>query len=549
MNENGKYFRKKAGLLAQIVGVGALTGLLVGIVITCFVKLCSLAEHFASETFYGFFRNNPAFIPLLFVALFAGSVLVGTLMRFLPSVSGSGVPQTEGAAHGLFRFKWYEAITGMFAASLFTIFMGLTGGCEGPSIMMGGACGSLTNDLLKRGAIIRRYQVTGGACAGISVAFNAPLTGMAFAFEEAQKRFTPEVFVCSFSSVVVAVLVRNALGPLMGLNAGSFFNSFSFAGVNPLNYMFLVYVIFSAVIAALAGIAFYFLVFVIKKLFKKSKITRVCKGLFRMSIPFVLAGAFGLITAYAMGGGHHFIQSLGSMGEGLEHIFSSPLWVTLLIVVVLRFIATVLNIGSGVPAGAFVPILAIGAGLGALLSLLCKTMGMDEAYADALILVCMSTFFTSIVKAPITGIVMVVELTWNFTFLLPAIIGVAIGYLMGLLFRTEPIYDELWDQLYEEQKKTQPLVKFTSKVRLTRNGNAAGRELRNVLWPIGALIVKVVRGEEEISPNGDTELYEGDILIVEATTADKKEYLESLEKTAGEMIVAEQENPPEQTKE
>ena len=548
MKQDGKNFRKKAGLLAQIVGVGALTGLLVGIVITCFVKLCSLAEHFASETFYGFFRNNPAFIPLLFVALFAGSVLVGTLMRFLPSVSGSGVPQTEGAAHGLFRFKWYEAITGMLAASLFTIFMGLTGGSEGPSIMMGGACGSLTNDLLKRGAIIRRYQVTGGACAGISVAFNAPLTGMAFAFEEAQKRFTPEVFVCSFSSVVVAVLVRNALGPLIKLNTASFFNSFSFAGVNPLNYMFLVYVIFSAVIAALVGIAFYFLVFVVKKLFKKSKITRVCKGLFRVSIPFVLAGAFGLITAYVMGGGHHFIQSLGSKGEGLEHIFSSPLWVTLLIIVLLRFIATVLNIGSGVPAGAFVPILAIGAGLGALLSLLCKTMGMDEAYADALILVCMSTFFTSIVKAPITGIVMVVELTWNFTFLLPAIIGVAIGYLMGLLFRTEPIYDELWDQLYEEQKKTQPLVKFTSKVRLTLNGNAAGRELRNVLWPIGALIVKVVRGEEEISPNGDTELYEGDILIVEATTADKKEYLESLEKTAGEMIVAEQ-DPPAQTKE
>ena len=542
MEKSVKHFRKKAGVLAQIVGVGALTGLVVGIVITCFVKLCSLVEHFSSETFYGFFRDNPAFIPLLFVALFAGSVLIGAGMRFLPSVKGSGVPQTEGAARGLFRFKWYEAITGMLAASLFTIFMGLTAGSEGPSIMIGGACGSLTNDVLRRNAVIRRYQVTGGACAGISVAFNAPLTGMAFAFEEAQKRFTPEVFVWSFSSVVVAILVRNLLGPLIGLNTGSFFSSYSFAGVDPLNFMFLVYVIFAAVIVALAGVAFYYLTFFVKKLFGKSKISRACKGLFRVSIPFVLAGAFGLISAYVMGGGHHFIEAVGNL-DALKRIFSSPVWVTLLIVVVLRLIATVLNIGAGVPAGAFVPILAIGAGLGALLRLACEAMGMDPAYADALIIICMSAFFTTIVKAPITGIVMVVELTWNFTFLLPTILGVAIGYLKGMLLHTEPIYDELWDQFLEEQNKEHPMQQVTATVRVTASGNAAGRELRDVLWPSGALIVKLLRGDEEISPGGDTDLQEGDILFVEGKTTDKKEYLESLVKTAGELI---QDDPPQE---
>ena len=543
MKNKIRRFRKKANTVAQIVGVGVLTGLFVGIVITCFVRLCSLVEEFSSESFYGFFRENPAFIPLLFLALFTGSVLVGALMRFLPSVKGSGVPQTEGAARGLFRFKWYEAITGMLAASLFTIFMGLTAGSEGPSIMIGGACGSLTNDILKRGSVIRRYQVTGGACAGISVAFNAPLTGMAFAFEEAQKRFTPEVFVCSFSSVVVAMLVRTLFGPLIGLGTDAFLQSFSFAGVNALNLMFLVYVAFGAVIVALAGVAFYYLVFFVKKLFAKSKLSRVCKGLFRMSIPFIIAGAFGLITAYTMGGGHHFLEAVGNP-DTLKRIFSSPVWATLLIVVVLRFIATIVNIGAGVPAGAFVPILAIGAGLGALLSLACEAMGMDAAYADALVMVCMAAFFTTIVKAPITGIVMVVELTWNFTFLLPVIFGVAIGYLIGLVFRTEPIYDELWDQFLEEQNKERPLKQCTVKVRVTESGNAAGRELRDVLWPSGALIVKVLRGTEEIAPGGDTDLFDGDILIVEGNTADEAEFIESLAKTAGELITdAPQEEP------
>lgn len=552
MKKGVKLFGKKARIGAEIVAVGALTGLFVGVVITCFIALCTLAERFARNDFYEFFRTHPAFIPLLFLALFAGSILIGTMMRFLPSVKGSGIPQTEGATRGLFRFKWYEAITGMFAAALFTIFMGLNAGSEGPSIMIGGGCGSLTNDLLRRNAIVRRYQITSGACAGISVAFNAPFTGMAFAFEEAHKRFTPEVFVSSFSSVVVAIIVRNLLGPLMGLKVGAFFTTFSFEGVEAFDLMFLVYVLFAAVIISLCGVAFYFLVLLVKKVFERSKLTKFAKGLFRVSIPFVLAGAFGLITAYAMGGGHSFIEAVGSQAVGtekeLQKIFFSPVWATLLIVVILRLVSTVLNVGSGVPAGAFVPILAIGAGMGALLSLLCGAMGMDAAYSDALIMICMATFFATVVKSPITGIVMVVELTWSFTFLLPVILGVATGYLMGALFRTEPIYDKLLDDMLEEAHKTHPVEQFITKVRVTEKGHAAGRTLRDVLWPHGALVVRILRGEEEISPDGNTKIHDGDILVVRGKTAEKEDYLESLIKTVGELVEEEEngEAPPTQ---
>ena len=127
MKKGVKLFGKKARLGAEIVAVGALTGLFAGVVITCFVALCSLAERFARNDFYGFFRRNPAFIPLLFLALFAGSVLIGGIMRFMSSVRGSGIPQTEGATRGLFRFKWYEAVTGMFAAALYDLYGGQRG--------------------------------------------------------------------------------------------------------------------------------------------------------------------------------------------------------------------------------------------------------------------------------------------------------------------------------------------------------------------------------------------------------------------------------------
>lgn len=255
-----------------------------------------------------------------------------------------------------------------------------------------------------------------------------------------------------------------------------------------------------------------------------------------MLIPFMLAGAFGLITVNVMGGGHEFIESLGSLSHGVESVFSSPLWATLLIVIVLKFIVSIANMGAGVPCGVFIPMLAIGAGMGALLSLMCIQMGMDPAYSDALIMICMATFFTTVVKAPITGIVMVVELTWSFTFLLPVVIGAAIGYLVGDIFRTEPIYDKLLDGILEEQRRGEKRVSLTATLRVKAGAPADGRAVRNILWPSDILVTTLERGSLTIVPDGETVLKEGDIIFVKGETANSEEYLKNLESTVGELV-------------
>lgn len=513
----------------QLVAVGALTGLFAGLVVTLYNVLTSYAEDF-SRGYYEFFREYPAFIPLLFLALFCGAIVIGGVLRFIPMIRGSGIPQTEGATRGLIRFKWYQVLTGMFAASLFTVFMGLSAGSEGPSIQIGGACGYGTSDLLKRGEMLRRYQITGGACAGLAVAFNAPLTGMAFAFEEAHKRFTPEVFVCSFSSVITAIITRNLLRTAMGLSVGSSFTTFALNAPNMLSYL---YILFAAAICGLAGVGFYFLVFRAKKLFAK---LTFWMGMGKMTIPFLLGGAFGLITVNVMGGGHELIQSLGSLSEGVEAVFSSPLWATLLIVLVLKFIISIVNMGAGVPCGVFIPMLAVGACLGALLSLLCVKMGMDPAYADAVIMISMAAFFTTVVKAPITAIVMVVELTWSFTFLTPVILGVAVGYLIGDVFRTEPIYDKLLDGILEEQRAKAPLKKLTVKLCVQKGSPADGRAVRDILWPSDALVVGLFRGDKRLVPDGETVLVEGDNVFVHGEASDTEAYTKTLASTVGELL-------------
>lgn len=527
-----KHSYAKANNVVQIVAVGSLTGLFAGLIVTLYTQLCHMAEEFAVG-YYGFFRDDPTFIPLLMLALFTGAVVVGGVLKFLPMIRGSGVPQAEGAARGAIKLRWFRSLTGMFAVSLFCIFSGLSAGSEGPSILIGGACGNGTSDLLKRNATMRRYQITGGACAGLAVAFNAPFTGMAFAFEEAHKRFTPEVFACAFSSVISAVLTRNFLFWGFDLPIGAVFGSFSFAGVDPSDFLFYAYVLGASIVCAFAGVGFYYLIFFARKLLHTRSF---CKGLGKFFLPFLTAGAFGLISAYAIGGGSAFISDLGAGGNALERVFSSPVWVTLIVVVVVKTIATAINAGVGLPCGIFVPMLAIGAGLGALLALLCERIGMDAAYGDALVFICMATFFTTVVRAPITGIVMIVELTFSFTFLLPAILGVAIGYVVGDTLRLEPIYEKMLQELVAAERGNTTRVTLKQTFAVTQDSRVCGRAVRDVLWPSGAHITLVTHGSTSYIPDGNSVLQEGDILSVSAETADEQALVRSLTEIIGSEI-------------
>ena len=522
----------------QQVAVGALTGVFAGIVVTLYNILASRAEVF-SRGVYAYVRSHPAFIPLLFLALVLGAVIIGGVLKWIPMIRGSGIPQTEGATRGLIHFRWYRVLTGMFATSLLTISLGLSAGAEGPSIQVGGACGCGTNDLLRKNETTLRFQITGGACTGLAVAFNAPLTGMAFAFEEAHKRFTPEVFVCSFSSVIMGVLTRNLLRPLLGLPVTAALTTYTLINPDLSSYL---YIFLAATVCGLLGVAFYYLTMTARRGFEKITFFH---GMGKMVIPFAAGGVFGLITAYAMGGGHELLSALGGGMEDVERIFDSPLWVTLLAVLVLKLVASVLNIGAGVPCGAFIPMLAVGACAGGLMSIVCVKMGMDPACADILIMICMAAFFTSVVKAPITAIVMVMELTWNFTFLLPVILGVAVGYLTSDIFRTQPLYEKLLEEILEEQRKKNPPRRISFRLRVGKDSPADGRAVRDILWPSDALVVSVLRDGRQLVPDGDTVLRRGDEIVVRGETSKEDSYTETLALTVGELLGKELLTEPE----
>lgn len=510
----------------NIVFLSVLTGIFAGVVVTFYTICTSYGEQYSREL-YSLILQYPAFIPLLFVGLAAGAVVIGTLVRFVPMIRGSGIPQIEGACRGKFPFNWYVTMCSMFAASLACVFMGLAAGSEGPSIEIGGCVGEGTGRILRRSFMIRRLQIASGASAGFAVAFNAPVTGMIFALEEAFKSFSPMIFVSASVSVITALGVRTGIRLALGRSVGFAMEGFVFAqNMDVAGYG---YVALAALIVALAAVAFYYAVQGAKKMF--SKITFL-KGAGKFIIPFVLSGAFGLITVYAMGGGHNFIHSLATGGTGrIEGIsvLGAGIIASLAIIVALRFILMALYMGCGVPCGVFIPMLAVGAGLGALLSSLFVQTGMDAAYTDYIVIICMSVFFTSFVRAPITGLFMVFELTGQFANLLPALLGVVIASLVAEVYRTEPGYEKnlhgfIRDEGFADREKP---VRVTVTVR--PRSLADGGRIKSIIWPSGGLVVAIrLPDGTQVIPSGNTKLDAGQQLDFECRADDPDEVLDYL---------------------
>lgn len=512
--KTGEFYRN----FIQLVLVGSVTGVFGGAIVTLFNILVHEGER-VSQNVYAYVRGNPAFIPLLFLALIGAAFFIGVAVNISSVIRGCAIPQTEGATRGVVPLKWWRDLTLMFACCLLSIFMGLSIGAEGPSVLIGACAGDGVASTLRRNPMVRKYQITGGACVGLAVASNAPLTGMAFAFEEAYKRLTPEVFICSATSVITGMLTKNGIYWLRGMKMATTFASYRFFEL-PLR--FYGFVLLAGLACGLLGVAFYKLAFFMRRLFGKIRCKKDSRAhALRVLIAVVLGGGVSLLAVGVMGSGHGLIESIGTLGGTLEvrteAAFGLGLVWTLAVILLLKTLITTVNIGSGIPCGIFFPIIAIGACLGALLNTLWLKMGMDKTYCDLMVMICMAAFFTTVVKAPITSIVMICEFTGSFAHLLPAIIAVFIGYLIGEIFRTEGIYEELLER-YEKETHIRERLREVFTFTVERGAVAEKREVRDILWPAGARVTEIVRGEEKILPDGDTVLHDGDMLTVVCKT-------------------------------
>src|SRR5574341_1523181 len=400
--------------------------------------------------------------PVLFTMLGA-AISVAITRRYAPEASGSGIPHLEAVLHRFRKLEWKRVLPVKFFGGIIAIGSGLTLGREGPTVQMGGAIGDAISRWLKVSERERLTLVSAGAGAGLAAAFNAPLSGLVFVLEEVRRDFQPIVFGATFIAAAIADIVAR-------IGSGQFpiFAVPSYP-VPPLA---------SLPIFALLGVAAGFL----GVIFNRSLLTTV--GLYaRVSARFILSvaaltggiiGLAGWFSPLLVGSGHSLAEST-LKGEML--LYTIPLFL------VIRFLLTITSYGTGAPGGIFAPLLVIGALIG------------------------MAAYFTAIVRAPLTGIMLIVEMTGNYSQMLPLLVSCFCAYAVTEFLKDLPIYEALLERDLKRGGEVH-LLKEPVVVEFTIQTDApfVGLEVRSLGLPSGCILVRCADGKREWVPKANTRL-------------------------------------------
>ena len=495
----------------RLVWQGALIGIVSGLTVSLYRGALSYAETFA-EHLYMWVRTAPWLAGVVFPILLMTGIAVGYLTESEPMIKGSGIPQVEGQVMGFFHICWWKVLIKKFLGGVLAIGAGLSLGREGPSIQLGAATGEGLSKALRRDETEQRYLLTCGASAGLAAAFHAPLAGMMFALEEVHKNFSLSVLLSAMTSAVTA----DAVGMLFfGLNP-----VFDFGEISALPPTCYIALPLLGVILGVGGWLYNKVLLAVQKGYRK--ITFI-KRPFVMAIPFLIAGIIGIFIPELLGGGHRIIQLLPESNVILSYLG---------LLLIGKFIFSMVSFGSGAPGGIFFPLLVLGALLGALFGQIAITyFGVSPQYYVNFLLLGMVGLFTGIVRAPVTGIILIAEMSGAPAQMLPLAIVVVIAYLTADLLKSKPIYESLLENMRHSHKESKESV--TEKVLLNfavENGSRAdGKAVCELRWPDNCLVVSVLRGGEELIPRGETRIQAGDYVVIMCPQYEQEEYRRKIE--------------------
>lgn len=412
---------KRRHILPKALVVGVVAGLL--------ASAFRVALQIAERSRVGWLLELPAGarIPVAAaVGAVGGAVGLWLVRRWSPAAAGSGIPHLKSFLLGRGALDWRRLLPVKFVAGVAGIGGGLALGREGPTIQMGGGTGLMVAEWfrVKVGEGERRALIAAGAGAGLSAAFNAPLAGVMFVLEELAGNFTPVIFVAAFLASVTADVVGRVLTgelPVFELHA---------MAAPTLRALPV-----ALVLGALCGLGgVFFNRCLLKSLdlwgrlrhwpaWATGALVGAGAGLAGGLYPGV-AGSGGVIAERALAGG-----------------FAS--W-SLLVLLAARFVLTMWSYGSGAAGGIFAPLLVIGA-----LGGLAVGQGVHAVvpawaeHPEVFAVIGMGGLLTAIVRAPLTGIVLMIELTGKYDFMLPLLVCCLVAYGVAEAVRDRPIYEAL----------------------------------------------------------------------------------------------------------
>ena len=474
----------------RILPRAALVGVAAGVVAVVFRAL--LAGGDALRGGLQTWAHSIPWIGWLFPMLFGAAGAAGAVFlvrQFAPETSGSGIPHLEAVLHRLRPMDWRRVLPVKLIGGALAIGSGLVLGREGPTVQMGGATGDAVGRALRSPTQERLTLTAAGAGAGLAAAFNAPLSGLIFVLEEVQRDFRPIVFAAVFVAAAIAdIIARVVSGQLPVFVVPSY-------PVQPLSALPVFAVL--GVATGLLGVLFN------RSLLSTLNLFARIQGRAAIGAAAVVGAAVGLVGYFApagIGGGHTLTEHVL---EGNVLLAAIPLWF------LVRFVLTMASYGTGAPGGIFAPLLALGAliglGVGALAHLALPAL-VPQAAVFAV--VGMAAYFTAIVRAPLTGVVLIIEMTGNYNQMLPLLVACFCAYATAELLGSLPIYETLLerdlrrggtDNAFEEpvviELEVQPQSPFD------------GKAIRELGLPPGCIVIRCRDGGREWVPTAQTRLH------------------------------------------
>ena len=418
-------------LLLGAVVVGILTGLL-GVAFLLLLRKGDALRGVLTASLHDW---PPFFGWLALSSLVAGAVSAAAWMveKFAPTAQGSGVPYVEKILRGNGQPRHAWVIPVKFLGGWLALSAGLVLGREGPLVQMGSVIGEKVGRQFPglRGAW--KSLMAAGAGAGLATAFNAPVGGTIFVLEEVFRKITPQTFILTATAASVSVYLQRAVFHMP--------QDYAVPAIPdvPASATWLFFIFGTAI--GILGVLYNRLL--IGLLAFGSKLEKIPVALRAAAIGFLM-GSVAWFAPKWVGGGDNITQSILAS--------RSDVWL-LLGVASLRFFLGPFSYSAGTPGGLFAPVIALGAIVGA------ASGALDHALLPGLVpsplafaVAGMAAFFTATIRAPLTGIVICLEMTGCYSLFFPMLVTCLGAYLIPTLLKDPPIYDAL--SAREDRKKS-----------------------------------------------------------------------------------------------
>lgn len=434
---------EKEGNLLILAALSLVVGAAAGLVGAMFRLTLQQADHLRNLLIdWAHGHAIIGFLVLIATCGVATSIAAWLVRRFSPPASGSGIPHVEAVLHGQLETAPYRLAPVKYAGGVLAIGSGLALGREGPSVQMGASIAVFIGHMFRRCWPDCRVLLAAGAGAGLATAFNAPIAGAVFVLEELVQRFEHRIAIAALGASATAIMIAR---PFLGVSPDFDVPLVDYADfeVQPLFYLL-------GAIAGLVAIVYNWAL--VKALVANRRLPLPVE--LRAGIVGAAIGALAWFAPAMVGGGDSITERTISGGDPLTAVAFA---------FALRFALGPISYSVDTPGGLFAPMLVLGTQIGVLFAAACRFLFPTLVIEPTgFAIVGMGAFFTGVVRAPLTGIVLVTEMTSNVTMLLPMLGACFAAMLVPQLLNAPPIYDSLRELTLERERELQQACKTST---------------------------------------------------------------------------------------